>query len=87
MKLHALASIATIGLAAALSPAWAADDHKGHDHDNKGGAHAHEAKPRFGGVVTVVKDVNYELVAKPKRWSSTSATTASPSISRAHRPS
>jgi len=65
MKLYVFASIVTLGLTAALTPAWAADDHKGHDHESKGGAHAHEAKPRFGGVVTVVKDVNYELVAKP----------------------
>ncbi|WP_420473663.1 hypothetical protein [Noviherbaspirillum sp. ST9] len=25
----------------------------------------HDDKPRYGGVVSVVKDVNYELVAKP----------------------
>lgn len=44
----------------------AADDHKGHHHDDKKGAeHAHDAKPQYGGVVSVVKDVNYELVAAP----------------------
>jgi len=36
--------------------AWAADD----KHD-----HAHEHKPLHGGVVVEVKDVDYELVAKP----------------------
>lgn len=54
-----------IAIFAALSlPAWSADDHKGHDHEEKGGKHAHEAKPVHGGVVSVLKDVNYELVAK-----------------------
>lgn len=42
----------------------ATDEHKDHDHGPKTAAHAHEAKPAYGGVVTVVKDVNYELVAK-----------------------
>ncbi|MES2932684.1 MAG: hypothetical protein V4805_04270 [Pseudomonadota bacterium] len=46
--------------------ALAADDHKGHDHDSKKSeAHPHDVKPKFGGIVSVVKDVNYELVAKP----------------------
>lgn len=46
--------------------AFAADDHKGHEHDQKkGAAHAHDAKPLYGGIVTVVKDIHYELVAKP----------------------
>lgn len=32
--------------------ALAADDHKGHNHDDKKGAeHSHEAKPLHGGVV------------------------------------
>ncbi|URI07734.1 hypothetical protein MW290_03745 [Aquincola tertiaricarbonis] len=54
-----------IAIAAAFTlPAWSADDHKGHDHDEKAGEHAHDAKPAHGGVVSVVKDVNYELVAK-----------------------
>ncbi len=45
--------------------AFAADDHKGHAHDEKQGqVHAHDAQPQHGGVVTVVKDINYELVAK-----------------------
>jgi hypothetical protein len=46
-------------------PAHAAEDHKGHQHDKPTGAHAgHDDKPRYGGVVSVVSDVNYELVAK-----------------------
>lgn len=46
--------------------AIAADDHKGHDHDaKKEAAHPHEAKSMYGGIVTVLKDINYELVAKP----------------------
>lgn len=54
-------------LALALSgTVMAADEHKGHEHEDKQGAqHAHDAKPTHGGVVSVVKDVNYELVAKP----------------------
>ncbi|RAY66639.1 hypothetical protein DP199_21950 [Enterobacter kobei] len=44
---------------------YAADDHKGHDHDKKAGAHQDDTKPMYGGVVSVVKDMNYELVAKP----------------------
>lgn len=48
------------------STAMAADDHKGHAHEEKqGGQHTHDAKPTHGGVVSVVNDVNYELVAKP----------------------
>lgn len=67
MKFTKLASIVTATLALALvNIAYAADDHKGHNHDDKkGGEHAHDAKPAYGGVVSVVKDVNYELVAKP----------------------
>lgn len=46
--------------------AYGADDHKGHNHDDgKSAAHAHDVKPIYGGVVTEVKDINYELVAKP----------------------
>ena len=46
-----------------LAPA--ADDHKGHAHNEKPGqAHTHDAKPQHDGVVSVVKDINYELVAK-----------------------
>ncbi len=52
-------------LACVINPVSAADEHKGHDHSEKPAkAHAHEAKPRHGGVVSVVKDINYELVAK-----------------------
>lgn len=67
MKFVKLLSVCVSVSALLLSnAALAADDHKGHDHDNKKSeAHPHDAKPKFGGVVTVVKDVNYELVAKP----------------------
>ncbi|QRM20445.1 hypothetical protein GBK02_14155 [Dechloromonas sp. TW-R-39-2] len=45
--------------------ASAADDHKDHAHKEKPGqAHTHDAKPQHGGVVSVIKDINYELVAK-----------------------
>lgn len=62
-----LKSLTAIALLACLSaPTLAAEDHKGHDHgDKKGAAHAHDSKARHGGAVAVVKDVNYELVAKP----------------------
>jgi hypothetical protein len=44
--------------------ASAVDDHKGHTHDEKPGqAHTHDAKPQHGGVVSVAKDINYELLA------------------------
>lgn len=67
MKLLKLVSAAAAVLAMSFANVgFAADDHKGHDHDEKkGGEHAHDAKPAYGGVVSVVKDVNYELVAKP----------------------
>lgn len=67
MKLFKLVSTAVAALILPfLNVAWAADDHKGHDHgEKKGSEHAHDAKPAYGGVVSVVKDVNYELVAKP----------------------
>lgn len=67
MKLLKIASATIAAFAMTISSgAMAADDHKGHNHDdNKGGEHAHDAKPAYGGVVSVVKDVNYELVAKP----------------------
>lgn len=59
----AAAALSALGFSA---QALAADDHKGHDHDAKGSSpHAHEAKALHGGVVSVVKDVNYELVARP----------------------
>ncbi|MFO0450170.1 MAG: hypothetical protein ACK52I_16170 [Pseudomonadota bacterium] len=53
MKTHAF--LASIALALASS-AFAA----GGKHD-----HAHEHKPMHGGVVVEVKDIDYELVAKP----------------------
>ena len=57
--------IALAAMACLSTSAFAADDHKGHDHgEKKGAAHAHDNKARAGGVVAVVKDVNYELVAK-----------------------
>lgn len=61
-----LITLTSLIAAAALSaPALAAEDHKDHDHSGKAaGAHAHDAKPVHGGVISVVKDVNYELVAK-----------------------
>ena len=67
MKLHKFASATFAVLAMSFTNiTMAADDHKGHNHDDKkGGEHAHDAKPVHGGVVSVVKDVNYELVAKP----------------------
>jgi hypothetical protein len=65
MKLsHTLLSIAATLLLSAT--AIAADEHKGDNHEHKKSeTHAHEAKPMYGGVVTEVKDINYELVAKP----------------------
>jgi hypothetical protein len=66
MKLSKLAT-ATVAAAVMLIShlAVAADDHKGHNHDDKKGAeHAHDAKAMHGGIVTVVKDVNYELVPR-----------------------
>jgi hypothetical protein len=53
MKLPTLAACFTIAFAGS---AFAAGD--GHDH-------AHEHKPLHGGVVVEVKDVDYELVARP----------------------
>lgn len=66
MKLHKIATATVAVLAMSFSSIGvAADDHKGHNHDEKKGSeHAHDAKPAYGGVVSVVKDVNYELVAK-----------------------
>lgn len=67
MKVLKLVSAAAVVIAMSFANvSMAADDHKGHDHDDKKGSeHAHDAKPAYGGVVSVVKDVNYELVAKP----------------------
>lgn len=61
MKIESLVLVAALALSGNV---LAADDHKRHEHESKGGAHAHEAKAQHGGVVTVVKDVNYELVAR-----------------------
>ena len=66
MKLSTVLS--TLLLACFVNLASAADDHKGHAHNEKPGqAHTHEAKPQHGGVVSVIKDINYELVAKAER--------------------
>ncbi len=63
MKNHLM--LISAGLFAWSSATLAAtDDHKGHDHGPKTASHAHTEKPIHGGVVSVVKDVNYELVAK-----------------------
>lgn len=62
-KRFLLASLSALAMSAS---AYAADDHKGHAHDKKGATHApDEAKPLYGGIVTQVKDINYELVVKP----------------------
>ncbi|TXH22890.1 MAG: hypothetical protein E6Q99_08635 [Elusimicrobia bacterium] len=57
--------IAVLAALGAVHLASAADNHKGHAHDEKPGqTHAHDATPQYGGIVSVVKDINYELVAK-----------------------
>jgi hypothetical protein len=65
MKTHAFLASITLALAGS---AFAAGD----KHD-----HAHEHKPLHGGVVVEVKDMDYELVAKPTVIQLTCATTAS----------
>lgn len=62
MKFSAIIALSALALS---SNGFAADDHKGHEHETKGSAHAHEVKAQHGGVVAVVKDINYELVARP----------------------
>lgn len=58
-------ALSALLLACFVNLASAADDHKGHIHTEKPGqAHTHDAKPQHGGVVSVIKDINYELVAK-----------------------
>ena len=62
MKNFTIAAVVALALTTA---AHAANDHKGHAHDAKASAvHAHEAKAQHGGVVSVVQDMHYELVAK-----------------------
>lgn len=62
-KRYLFATLFSLTLSASVA---AADDHKGHDHDKKKHhTHTEGTKPLYGGVVTKVKDINYELVAKP----------------------
>jgi len=69
MKSVFLTLTASLCVAIAATAAQAADDHKDHQHD-KPAAHAgHDDKAKYGGVVSVVKDVNYELVAKAESLS------------------
>lgn len=64
MKL-ATALITASALLALNSVGAADDDHKGHAHgEKKGRAHTHAAQPQYGGIVSVVNDINYELVTK-----------------------
>ena len=61
----ALAAAASLVALCFTTATYAADDHQSHAHDAKTTqAHAHESKAQHGGVVSVVKDMNYELVAK-----------------------
>lgn len=55
MKRIYLITAMTLGIAAATNT-YAAGDHD----------HGHEHKPMHGGVVVEVKDMDYELVAKPE---------------------
>lgn len=58
-------AIAASMIALAAS-SYAANEHQGHEHGKKaGGTHQDEAKPMHNGVVSVEKDMQYELVAKP----------------------
>lgn len=64
MKL-ATALITASALLALNSVGAADDDHKGHVHEGKKGhVHTHAAQPQYGGIVSVVNDINYELVIK-----------------------
>lgn len=66
MNAHKTMNAIAASIIAVSAGAFAADDHKGHDHGKKtGAAHQDEAKPMYGGVVSVAKDIQYELVAKP----------------------
>lgn len=65
MSLIKQLSALAVGTALAVPALAAGDDHKGHDHSGTGAHAGHDDKARHGGVVRVVKDVNYELVVKP----------------------
>lgn len=53
---HPIASVlAAFALALACTPSWSQDGHK----------HGDVHKPKHGGLVKEVKDIQYELVAKP----------------------
>lgn len=66
MKTHKTMNAIAASIIAMSASAFAADDHKGHDHGKKAGAsHQDEATPIHGGVVSAAKDIQYELVAKP----------------------
>lgn len=66
MKIFTLCALAALTALSIGTAAHAADDHKGHGHDGQGAAQhaAHAAPAQHGGVVSVVKDVAYELVTK-----------------------
>ena len=64
MKVSKIAILLAALAMSAGGAAFAADDHKGHDHAGTGAHAGHDAKAQHGGIVTVVKDVNYELVVK-----------------------
>lgn len=51
LSIHSLAAVAGLAATLAVSPGFAG---AGHDHD-----------PKYGGVVREVKNISYELVAKP----------------------
>ena len=62
MKNFTIAAVVALALTTA---AHAASDPKGHAHSAKASAaHAHEGKDQHGGVVSVAKDMDCELVAK-----------------------
>jgi hypothetical protein len=63
MKAFFLLAAATLTLSL-CGLTQAAEEHKGHGHDDKAEAHPHEAKAQHGGVVSVMKDTNYELVTR-----------------------
>ncbi|NEX63314.1 hypothetical protein [Noviherbaspirillum galbum] len=66
MQLKTFIAIASLAAMGAVPATHAADDHKGHEHGGKSkNSHTDNVKPAYGGVVTVVNDIAYELVAKP----------------------